>query len=214
MAKDDATRRKIAAAIGEHVAFDGWTDRALQAALTDLGLPADAGWRAFPKGMGEIVAFHLAEADRRLAASLAKTDLSGLRVRERVALGVRLSLEGGKREAVRRTLLYLALPGHGAIAAKALARSVDTIWRAAGDTATDFNYYTKRGLLAGVVMATTLYWLGDDSPGGEASWRFLDRRIADALRLGTLPTRVSESVRRFAPPFSAVNVVKRWAARF
>lgn len=76
-----------------------------------------------------------------------------------------------------------SLPGHAPAAAAALWRTVDLMWRAAGDTATDFNYYSKRGLLAGVYGSTLLYWLDDNSEGRCETWDFLDRRIADVMRV-------------------------------
>ena len=91
-------------------------------------------------------------ADEKMAAALAARDPSSMRVRDRVAAAVKLRLEahGTEREAIRRALTYLAQPQHGPLALRCLYRTVDTIWYAAGDTATDFNFYTKRALLAGV----------------------------------------------------------------
>ena len=63
-----------------------------------------------------------------------------------------------------------------------LYKTVDAMWYAAGDTSTDFNFYTKRATLAGVYSSTLLYWLNDRSEGNEATWSFLDRRIEDVMR--------------------------------
>ena len=80
-------------------------------------------------------------------------------------------------------LTRAALPGNAPGALRALWRTVDAMWHAAGDTATDFNHYSKRGLLAGVYSSTLLYWLDDKSDGYAETWAFLDRRIADVLRV-------------------------------
>ena len=75
------------------------------------------------------------------------------------------------------------------------------MWRAAGDTATDYNFYTKRALLAGVHASTLLYWLDDRSAGTAATWAFLERRIADVMRvpkaLATLRKCVPDPERAF-----------------
>ena len=78
-------------------------------------------------------------------------------MRERIALGVktRLDILAPHREAVRRMLAFLALPANLPLAARLLYRTIDAIWYAAGDRATDFSFYTKRGLLAGVYASTT-----------------------------------------------------------
>jgi ubiquinone biosynthesis protein COQ9 len=96
---------------------------------------------------------------------------------------VRLELLQPHREAVRRGIAFLALPANVALGTRLLYRTVDAIWYAAGDTATDYNFYTKRALLAGVYASTLLYWLDDASDGYADTWAFLDRRIADAMRI-------------------------------
>ena len=72
---------------------------------------------------------------------------------------------------------------HAKSAMIALHRTVDKMWRAAGDKSVDFNFYTKRALLAGVYSSTTLFWLNDHSTGFSETWHFLDRRINDVMRL-------------------------------
>ncbi len=91
---------------------------------------------------------------------------------------------GTGREAVRAALTFLALPPRNIHLPKCVWATADKIWRAAGDTATDYNHYTKRILLSGVLSATTLYWLNDDSAKKEKTWAFLDRRIDNVLKIG------------------------------
>jgi ubiquinone biosynthesis protein COQ9 len=55
----------------------------------------------------------------------------------------------------------------------------DEIWRRCGDTATDFNYYSKRILFNSAYASTELFMLTDRSPARFASWQFLDRRMQD-----------------------------------
>jgi ubiquinone biosynthesis protein COQ9 len=85
------------------------------------------------------------------------------------------------------------------MAGRLVYRTCDRIWRAAGDSATDFNFYTKRGLLAGVVTSTMLYWLQDKSEGSQATSAFLDRRIADVLTIGGRIGKVRERLSQFDP---------------
>ena len=88
-----------------------------------------------------------------------------------------------------------------------LWRTVDAIWYAAGDTATDFNYYSKRGLLAGVYSATVLYWLEDRSEGFANTWSFLDRRIAEVMRV---PQALASLQKRLAGiPVAALDPARR-----
>lgn len=193
----DTVRETIVEAALSHVAFDGWTSETLRLAARDAGYEPVMALRVFPRGAVEAVDFWNRLADRRMLAALETENAGTLKIRARVALAVRRRLEsvGPHREAVRRGLGVLALPHNAPAGAAALWRTVDAIWYACGDTATDFNYYTKRGLLAGVYSATVLYWLEDRSEGAADTWTFLDRRIADVMRvpqvLGSLRERLA-----------------------
>ncbi len=127
-----------------------------------------------------------ADIDRRMLAALEARDLKAMKHRQRVATAVRARLEllAPQREAVRRGLSFLAVPRNAALGVRCLYRSVDAIWHAAGDTSTDYNFYTKRLLLAGVYSATLLFWLNDESKGHAATWAFLDRRLAEVIKIG------------------------------
>jgi ubiquinone biosynthesis protein COQ9 len=112
-------------------------------------------------------------------------DLAAMKIREKVAAGVRARLEAvaAHREAVRSGLSFFALPQNAAAGLGCLYRTVDAIWYAAGDKATDYNFYTKRALLAGVYSSTLLFWLNDKSEDCSATWAFLDRRIGEVLKV-------------------------------
>ncbi len=182
----EETREKLLAAALAHVPFDGWTGRALRAGASDLGLDPALADNAIPGGPAELLAAFSAGIDRDMLAELEARDLKSLKHRERIATGVRTRLEllAPHREAVRRGLSFLAAPKHAALGAKCLYRSVDAIWHAAGDTSTDYNFYTKRMLLAGVYSATLLFWLNDESENFAATWAFMDRCIGEVVRIG------------------------------
>jgi len=139
-------RDRLLQAILPHVAFDGWSERALRAGAADAGIDPATAQNAFPGGTAEVVEFFSREIDRQMLARLGTRDLAAMKVRDRITLAVRMRLEllAPHREAVRRGVAFLALPRHTALGLKCLYRTVDAIWYAAGDTATDYNFYSKR----------------------------------------------------------------------
>ena len=194
---------RIVEAMLPHVPFDGWTAKALTAGLEDAGFDPSAAPLAFPGGMLEVAEHFSALADKRMMAELERRKVGALPVRERISLAVRVRLEQNAqdREALRHLLSYLALPTNAPVALKCLYRTVDTMWHAAGDTATDFNFYTKRATLAGVFSTTVLYWLNDNSEGFEKTFAFLDRRIEDVMRIGKAGGRLRDILANLPRPF-------------
>ena len=202
MADIEKERAKVLAATLPHVPFDGWTMTAAEAGCADAGFDPGSAARLFPGGGIEMIVLFNRLADRRMVAEMEKRGVEALKVRERVTAGIRIRLEQNAehREAIRRALAMLALPMNAAVAAKCLYRTVDAIWYAAGDTATDYNFYTKRGLLAGVYSATVLYWLNDSSEDFDGTWSFLDRRIADVMRVPQAISRLAKPLRDLPNP--------------
>jgi len=178
-------------ALENEAAFDGWTWTSIRAAARRLELPAGEAERLFPGGPLDVLAYMSERADQRMVEDLEAEGVINLKIRDRIRDAVRIRLERhvGNREAARRALALLALPFNAPLAAKLLYRTIDAMWYAAGDTSTDFNFYTKRATLAAVYSSTLLYWLNDRSPGGEATWGFLDRRIDNVMQFEKLKAR-------------------------
>ena len=88
------------------------------------------------------------------------------------------------KESLRNITQYWLKPWNGSTGARSLWQTADIIWDWAGDTATDYNRYTKRSLLCGVLASTTLYWLQDDSQQRTKTVGFLERRIENVLQIG------------------------------
>jgi ubiquinone biosynthesis protein COQ9 len=204
-------RRALIEAVLPDVPFDGWSRGAVAAAARRLGWEEAELAALFPGGARDVAAGFSRWADQRMLAALADRRLEAMKVRERVALAVstRLALLEPHREAVRRALSLLALPQHAPLALRLLYDTVDAIWYAAGDTATDFSFYTKRGLLAGVYAATTLYWLDDRSPGGVETQAFLERRLGDVMALPRLGARLRQRLGGLPDPFRLMRVARR-----
>lgn len=189
---DAGLRDRLADAVAAEAAFEGWTRTALAVGSRRLELPPGEADRLFPGGPIQVLIHLSGRADLRTVEDMEKKDVAGMKIRDRIKSAVRIRLErhAGEREAVRRALAVLSLPFNAGLALKLLYKTVDAMWYAAGDTSTDFNFYTKRATLAGVYSSTLLYWLNDRSPGAEATWSFLDRRIDDVMKIEKLKSQV------------------------
>lgn len=179
----EAKNRLLLAAL-PHVAFDGWSAASFHAAVTDSGLAPGLAAGLFPRGgLDLVVAYHRAGDSAMAQAMAQRNDLGTLRIREKVALAIRLRLEAAERELVRRGSALFALPAHMPEGAGLIWGTADAIWNALGDTSDDVNWYTKRATLGAVYAASVLFWLGDDSEGKVATRDFVDRRIENIMQI-------------------------------
>jgi ubiquinone biosynthesis protein COQ9 len=180
----DELRAALAPLIPANAVFDGWGDEALAMAAGELGVPADRARLCFPGGAAQMIDSWFDAIDIAMAKAWPLERISQLKIRERIRELVmyRIEVINPHKEALRRALAILAQPQHAALGARLAWRAADRMWRIAGDRATDFNHYSKRGILVGVYGSTILVYLDDDGEGLTKTRAFLDRRIGDVMR--------------------------------
>ena len=180
----DEMRLALGAEIPAHAVFDGWSDAALAMAAEALKLDPAHARLAFSDGAVGMIDAWYASLDTRLGAAFPLERIAAMKIRARIGSLVlaRLDLVRPHKQAVRSALAILAQPRNLATAAKLGWRTADALWRVAGDTATDFNHYTKRLTLSALYASTLLAWLDDESEDETDTKAFLDRRIGDVMR--------------------------------
>ncbi|ODP38986.1 COQ9 family protein [Sphingomonas turrisvirgatae] len=180
----DELRAALASHLAPNAAFDGWNAKAVESAAGTIGADRHVARLAVPGDAVGMIDLWFADIDRGMAAALPPEMLATMKIRARITALVeaRLDLLARNREALRRAVAILAMPQNAPRAAKLGWRSADAMWRLAGDTATDYNHYTKRGLLAGIYAATIAVFLNDDSEGHAETRAFLARRIDNIMQ--------------------------------
>ncbi|HEY4077039.1 MAG TPA: COQ9 family protein [Rhizomicrobium sp.] len=207
MPSDDALKEAVLKAALPHAAFDGFSDAVLEKAGREAGIEKADVLRLFEAGPISLIEFYSHWADAEMEKRLAAADLQAMKIRARIAAAVkaRLTVLAPHKEAARRAAALLSLPMHAVLGAKLLYRTVDAMWRAAGDTSTDFNFYTKRGILAGVYGATAMRWFNDTSDDEKATDEFLAARIENVMQFEKFKAKAKEALANF-PAFA--NFVK------
>lgn len=202
----DLQRRKILEGALQLVAFEGWTEDMLDSVFKEQEIPLIDKAFLFPNGVRDLLRFSSETGDREMSEVISGINLGEMRIRERIekAVQVRLSLLQTHREAVRKSAVFLSLPGNTSLGAKLIYKTVDAIWRAIGDNSTDFNFYTKRATLAGVYSSTLLFWLSDDSEDYQKTNAFLERRIANVMQFEKGKAKVQKLVEKLPNPWSVV----------
>lgn len=180
----DEIRAALAPLIADNAAFDGWTNEALTLAADTAGVDQDVARLAFTGGAVAMIDAWFAYVDNAMTIAVPDVALQRMKIRARITALVeaRLAAVADNREALRRALAVLAMPQNIARATRLGWRTVDLIWRQAGDTATDYNHYTKRTILGGVYAATITVFINDESEDWADTRAFLGRRIEGIMR--------------------------------
>ncbi|WP_339691298.1 COQ9 family protein [uncultured Parasphingorhabdus sp.] len=189
----DEVRAFLAPGLAAQAAFDGWNEKAVLSAAELAGVDKDLARLAFNDGPVDMIDAWFQAVDAQMAAKYSADELGAMKIRQRIKALVEARLEAleADREGLRRALAILAAPPHLRRAAKMGWRAADKMWRLAGDTATDYNHYTKRTLLSGVYGSTISVFLDDESEGYSETRAFLDRRIENVMQFEKVKAKVT-----------------------
>jgi len=189
----DEVRAFLAPELAAQAAFDGWNETAVLAAADLAGIDSDLARLAFNEGPVDMIDAWFQAVDAQMAAKYSADELAAMKVRQRIKALVEARLEAleADREGLRRALAILAAPPHVRRAAKMGWRAADRMWRLAGDTATDYNHYSKRTLLSGVYGSTISVFLDDESEDFAETRAFLDRRIENIMQFEKVKAKVT-----------------------
>ena len=186
--QNDMTLDEVRALLGPllplHATFDGWTAKAVASAAADAGVDADIAALALGDSPMDLITAWVRSVDAHMAEQLPPDVLGAMKIRDKITrmVEVRLDYAARHKEAVRRALAIMAMPQNLRRSAKLNWESADAMWRLAGDTATDFNHYTKRMTLSAVYSTTLLTFINDESEDLADTKAFLARRIENVMQ--------------------------------
>lgn len=190
----DELRPLLAVELPRHAGFDGWGEKAVENAALALGINPAVAALAFTNKTAMIDAWFSA-VDASMGEALPPETLATMKIRARITslVEARLACVAPNREALRRALAILAMPQNIRLAGQLGWRAADTMWRAAGDTATDYNHYSKRAILASVYAATLTVFIDDESDAYADTRAFLARRIEGIMKFEKIKAQVTKA---------------------
>ena len=198
----DELRIALAPAVADAAVFDGWTPLAVTNAAVAEGVDPEVAKFALKGGAMVLISAWIAAIDRAMAEALPPETLATLKIRERIRRLVQFRLDAvaGQQEALRRALAIMAMPHNAPQALRLGWSSADAMWRLAGDTATDYNHYTKRLTLGALYASTLAVFAQDQSEGFAETKAFLERRIDNVMQFEKLKAQfLKPDAERFSP---------------
>jgi len=132
---------------------DGWSKN-LFSKLISNSLSRNDLIYLFPNDYIDLLNFSLEEINKSLETNVKKINIINFPLNKRIKkiLLIRLEILNQDKKFYRKTFNHLLIPQNSKIMKKNLYKSIDSMWYLAGDNSTDFNFYTKRIILAAIYI--------------------------------------------------------------
>ena len=133
----------------------------------------------FPSFEYDVLKYLIAQNNSLVEKNYNSFNNSRLKTRDKIKTIMELKFDSNAflKDSLPEMLKFLLRPGNIFMSIKMLHQNSDFIWKLAGDKSNDFNYYSKRGLLSMVYLATLIYWLNDKSNKGIGTKNFISKSV-------------------------------------
>jgi ubiquinone biosynthesis protein COQ9 len=178
MTNDPNLQESFLTQLIETVELKGWSTETLEDVCSQMSLSPLHYRIWFPNGINDILTFLEDRYDKEML-DFVESEQANLGVTQKINLALKtriLNTSRSKMLALKNSYYYL-MPQNSIDANKSVWKTVDLIWRFAGDKSTDFNYYSKRTLLHGVYVASQAYYHLDESENHIRTQKFIESSL-------------------------------------
>ncbi len=163
--------------------FDEWNNKLLLDAEKECGFVKGYCHIIFPNGLREIVDFFESWQDQKMLELLSQQETPA-KIKDKIDLALKIRIKNCTPKLVHlKNRTYFTTPSNTLFATKIGFRTCDLIWRYAGDTSIDYNYYTKRSLLFSVYISSILYYIQDESENNIDTDKYITKSLSGIITM-------------------------------
>ena len=172
-------QEKLAKLFIQEVPKFGWSRETLLQCAKKQRISTSVLAKLFPSFEYDVLKFIIAQNNIQVEKNYNSFNNSRLKTRDKIKTILELKFDSNEylKKALPEMLKFLLRPGNLLMSIKMLHENSDFIWNLAGDKSNDFSYYSKRGLLSIVYLATLIYWLNDKSTKGIGTKNFISKSV-------------------------------------
>lgn len=193
---DTDLKDKLFKACLNHIPFDGWGQQALSTAAKELNITEEAALAYFPNPSKDLLNYHYHCVNDYLLEQLEIVKTQKLRFHEKIIEALMATYQhfSKDRPAIQRAANLMATPAWQGFGLGLIWQQADLIWQSFGDKSLDWNYYSKRGLLSGVLLSTMPIYLQDESEDLSDTRAFLIRRVDNVLQIPKIRQEIEANI--------------------
>ena len=158
-------RQEVLRFAKKFVSEKGFTKNCLENISKKYGLNTHETDLLFPQGNIDLIKFAFEQLNSDLEVYCRQIDLIRLPIHKRIikALLSKISLMNKDKSFYRTLFLNSLTPKKNFSLSSQLYNSVDQLWFIAGDSSTDFNFYTKRLILSAIYSRVMLFFFNNNN---------------------------------------------------
>ena len=195
-----------------HVIKCGWNEKLFVNMVINSNFTLEEINTLFPKGYTTLISMYLKEINSKMTVESQKINLIRLRIHERIReiFILRLKIMSKEKKLISKTFLYLLLPQNYKLALKNLYKTVDQMWFLAGDSSTDFNFYSKRAILSSIYASVIMHFVNNDDI--DKTIIVLNKQLKRVSKIPKIKSKINE-ITKIIPQFiklgKHINFVKQ-----
>ena len=148
----------------------------------------------FPRKLDDLILFFNYVTNDKLSRTYKKKRFNKKSIRVSVlnAVKIRFELLNTNKDSIKKSLFFLSNPSKQILSGKLIYKTVDYVWKLIDDKSTDYNFYTKRVILASIYSAAIMIWINDKSDNLDKTFSFLDKSIMNMNIISVLKEKFSK----------------------
>ena len=172
-------QEKLAKLFIQEVPKFGWSRETLLQCAKKQRISTSVLAKLFPSFEYDVLKFIIAQNNIQVEKNYNSFNNSRLKTRDKIKTILELKFDSNEylKKSLPEMLKFLLRPGNLLMSIKMLHENSDFIWNLAGDKSNDFSFYSKRGLLSMVYLATLIYWLNDKSTKSIGTKNFISKSV-------------------------------------
>ena len=172
---------------------NGWNDNLFELISKKNNIEFEKINSLFPDGYKDLLKYYFDELNYKINISSRKLNLSKIKTHIKIRELIHLRLLEYKKEkdSIRRAYFTLLLPSNSKIFSIIMFRIVDQIWFLAGDNSTDFNYYSKRGILFAIYYSSVMFLINNDFDINK-TLNFLDSKLHKVSKIPIIKSNLKK----------------------
>ena len=188
----NSMRKKILNESKKHIVKHGWNEKLFTLITKNNKFKIEEILALFPNGYLSLLEFYLQELNIQMTLSAKNLSLNQMKTHKRIReiILLRLKINQDEKDLIKRTYFTLFLPQHSKIALMALYKTVDQMWFLAGDNSTNFNFYSKRAILASIYTGVMIHFVNNDNI--EETIILLNKQLKRVSKIPQIKSRIND----------------------